>query len=63
MSEDKKKLEKKELKAKIESATLRLGLLERQVREAKIPVLITFDGYGAAGKGIQINRMIQAMRI
>ena len=46
MSEDKKKdLEKKELKAKIAKATERLSLLERQAREAKIPILITFDGY------------------
>jgi len=62
MSEEKKKtVDKKELKAKIEAATARLSLVERQAREAKIPVLITFDGYGAAGKGLQINRLIQAM--
>ena len=62
MSEDKKKdLEKKELKAKIEKAGERLGLLERQAREARIPVLITFDSYEAAGKGLQINRLIQFM--
>ena len=62
MSEDKKKEnEKKELKAKIAKATERLSLLERQAREAKIPILITFDGYSAAGKGLQINRLIQAM--
>ncbi|MBQ2022930.1 MAG: phosphate--AMP phosphotransferase, partial [Lachnospiraceae bacterium] len=62
MSEDKKKeIDKKELKAKIEKATERLSLLERQAREAKIPILITFDGYSAAGKGLQINRLIQAM--
>ncbi|MBE5972002.1 MAG: polyphosphate:AMP phosphotransferase [Lachnoclostridium sp.] len=62
MSEDKKKdLEKKELKEKIEKAGAKLGLLERQAREAKIPVLITFDGFEAAGKGLQINRLIQFM--
>ena len=61
MPEDKKKEEKKELKEKIEKAGIRLGLLERKAREAKIPVLITFDGYEAAGKGLQINRLIQFM--
>lgn len=62
MSDDKRKdAEKKELKAKIEKAGMRLGLLERKAREAKIPVLITFDGYEAAGKGLQINRLIQFM--
>lgn len=61
MAEEKKTVDKKELKEKIEKASARLGLLERQAREAKIPVLITFDGYGAAGKGLQINRLIQAM--
>ena len=41
MSEGKKKeFDKKELKAKIEKATERLSLLERQAREAKIPILI-----------------------
>lgn len=62
MPDDKEKaVEKKELKEKIEKAGARLGLLERQAREAKIPVLITFDGFEAAGKGLQINRLIQFM--
>lgn len=62
MPEDKsKEIEKKELKEKIEKAGARLGLLERQAREAKIPILITFDGFEAAGKGLQINRLIQFM--
>lgn len=59
--EKKKALEKKELKEKIEKAGAKLGLLERQARAAKIPVLITFDGFEAAGKGLQINRLIQFM--
>lgn len=52
--------EKKE-KQKLERAGLRLGLLQRKLKEADIPVLITFDGYDAAGKGLQINRLIQAL--
>ncbi len=59
MSEKEKK-QSMEQKAKLEQAMLRLGLLQRKCREAKLPVLITFDGYDAAGKGLQINRLIQA---
>ena len=39
----------------------RLGLLQRQCKDAGIPVLIVFDGYDAAGKGYQINRLLQAL--
>lgn len=37
----------------------RLGLAQRRLKEAGIPVLILFDGMDAAGKGTQINRLIQ----
>ena len=30
-------------------------------REKKIPVMIAFEGYGAAGKGLQIGNLIQAL--
>lgn len=36
----------------------RLGELQRALKEANIPVIILFEGVGAAGKGIQINRLI-----
>lgn len=39
----------------------RLGQLQRQLKEAGIPVLILFEGMGAAGKGTQINRLIQSL--
>ena len=39
----------------------RLGLLQRQCKDAGIPVLIVFDGYDAAGKGYQINLLLQAL--
>lgn len=38
-----------------------LGLLQRQLKEAGVPVIILFEGLGAAGKGVQINRLIQAL--
>ena len=39
----------------------RLGAVQRRLKEAGIPVIILFEGLGAAGKGIQINRLIQAL--
>ena len=46
-------------KASMKAAGERLGLLQRACKEAKIPVILVFEGMGAAGKGIQINRLIQ----
>ena len=40
---------------------LRLGNLQRECKEEKIPVYITFDGYDGAGKGVQIGRLMQAL--
>lgn len=37
----------------------RLGALQRACKDAGIPVLILFEGVPAAGKGLQINRLIQ----
>lgn len=39
----------------------RLGQLQRRLKEAGIPVIILFEGMGAAGKGTQINRLIQSL--
>ncbi|WP_432627607.1 phosphate--AMP phosphotransferase [Brotaphodocola sp.] len=39
----------------------RLGAVQRRLKEAGIPVIILFEGLGAAGKGVQINRLIQAL--
>ena len=52
---------KKEYKEEKERLGARLGLLQRKLKEAKVPVLIVFDGYDAAGKGLQINRLIQTL--
>ena len=40
---------------------VRLGQLQRQCKELKIPVLIVFEGFGASGKGLQIGYLIQSM--
>lgn len=52
---------KKQKKAELAQLAARLGDLQRRCKEAGIPILITFDGYDAAGKGLQINRLIQAL--
>ena len=56
-----KKMDKDTYKQVIREQSEKLGLLQRELREAGIPVMIVFEGMGAAGKGTQINRLIQAL--
>ncbi|MFQ9510651.1 MAG: phosphate--AMP phosphotransferase, partial [Lachnospiraceae bacterium] len=56
-----KKLDKKIAKETLEAQQLKLSLLQRECKDADIPVIIVFEGLGAAGKGIQINRLIEAL--
>ena len=56
-----KKMSKDEYKAKMPQLEVRLGQLQRQCKELKIPVIIVFEGFGASGKGVQIGRLIQSM--
>ena len=56
-----KSLSKEEYRAKMPLLEARLGLLQRQCKELKIPVMIVFEGFGASGKGVQIGRLIQSM--
>lgn len=56
-----KKTDKDTFKQLIKEQSGRLGLLQRKLRDAGIPVMIVFEGMGAAGKGTQINRLIQAL--
>lgn len=57
-----KKMSKDEYEKKMESLSTRLGELQRKCKEQKIPVMVTFDGVDAAGKGTMINRVIQFFR-
>lgn len=50
-----------EAKKKLEEAGAKLGWLQRECKKEGIPVMIVFEGMGAAGKGVQINRLIQPM--
>lgn len=54
---DEKKQKKEVLKKEME----RLGRLQRECKEEKIPVYLLFDGYDGAGKGVQIGRLMQAL--
>lgn len=63
-------LEKVDLKKTVDKETYRLvseklwkqlGVLQRSCKMEKIPVMIVFEGLGAAGKGVQINRLIQPL--
>ena len=61
MQEEKKKSRKEGDKARLAAAAARLGVLQRRLKDEKIPVIITFDGFDAAGKGLQISRLIQTL--
>ena len=56
-----KKMSKKEFKERMAVLEPELGRLQRECKELKIPVMIVFEGLGAAGKGYQISRMIRAL--
>lgn len=56
-----KKVDKKVYRRVMDEAEQKLGLLQRQCKEAGIPVILVFEGMGAAGKGVQINRLIQSL--
>ena len=56
-----KRVDKDVYKKVMDEAEEKLGLLQRACKEAGIPVIIVFEGMGAAGKGVQINRLIQAL--
>lgn len=49
---------KKEYKAEINLLRTRLAELQRQIIDLKIPVLIAFEGWSAAGKGTCISKIL-----
>ena len=56
-----KKISKEEYKEKMPQLESKLGRLQRECKVLGIPVLIVFEGFGAAGKGLQIGHLIQSM--
>ncbi|HJB00418.1 MAG TPA: polyphosphate:AMP phosphotransferase [Candidatus Mediterraneibacter merdavium] len=56
-----KKVSKEEYKEKMPVLEAKLGRLQRECKALGIPIMIVFEGFGAAGKGLQIGRLIQSM--
>ncbi|HOV61042.1 MAG TPA: polyphosphate:AMP phosphotransferase [Candidatus Hydrogenedentes bacterium] len=54
-------ISKKEYKELAEKLDIELAACQRQLREARIPVLIVFEGWDAAGKGSSISRLVQPL--
>jgi polyphosphate:AMP phosphotransferase len=57
----KAKLAKAEYQAQMEKLDARLGELQRAVREAGRAVAVVMDGWDAAGKGVVLGRILQAL--
>jgi len=53
--------EDKQVKALYEKESMRLSELQRKIKELNIPVMIIFEGWGAAGKGTLINELIRML--
>jgi len=53
-----RRIDKEEFKPRREALEVRLGALQRQATELGVPLLVVFQGWGAAGKGTQINQLI-----
>lgn len=56
-----KKVSKEKYKKDMEQLEVKLGRLQRESKALGIPVMIVFEGFGAAGKGLQIGYLIQSM--
>lgn len=56
-----KSLSKDEFKKQTDELSIRIGELQRKAQNLGIPVLIAFEGWEAAGKGTQINRLLQSL--
>lgn len=56
-----KNVKKDAFKEQFDALAIDLGVLQRKIKEAGIPVIISFDGWEAAGKGTQMNRIIQTL--
>ncbi len=52
---------KKEFERLREEKELKLGELQRQAHECGLPILLVFEGWNGAGKGVQINSLLQCL--
>lgn len=56
-----KKMDKAQYKSKMQAMEVQMGELQRQCKAMGIPVMIVFEGFGAAGKGLQIGELIRSL--
>ena len=56
-----KDMGKQEAKELLNALDVELSRLQREARALNIPVMVIFEGWGAAGKGTLINRLIQPL--
>ncbi len=56
-----KSLDKSSYKKQHDELALQLGELQRQARTLRVPVVIVFEGWDAAGKGTLINKLILSL--
>jgi polyphosphate kinase 2 (PPK2 family) len=50
-----------QLAQEVKQAREKLGVYQTQIKEAKLPVMVIFEGWGAAGKGSVIGRVIRSI--
>lgn len=55
------KISKEEFRSHIEPLRYRVSELQRECREAGIPIAVVFEGWDAAGKGTCINLLMRAL--
>ena len=53
--------EEEELKKELKQAQEKLAGYQMQIKNAKLPVMVIFEGWGAAGKGSVIGRVIKSI--
>lgn len=56
-----KTMEKDEYKEMMRKLMPEVSMLQRECKELGIPIMIAFEGYDAAGKGVQISELIKAL--
>jgi polyphosphate:AMP phosphotransferase len=54
-------IDKDDYRKRIAPLEVRIGELQRAARECRVPVILVFEGWGAAGKGTLINTLITSL--
>ncbi|AEE13739.1 polyphosphate:AMP phosphotransferase [Thermodesulfobium narugense DSM 14796] len=51
-------MDREDYKKEFDNLSIELGALQREARDLKLPIIIVFDGFEAAGKGTLINKLM-----